>query len=77
MMVVATCSLWRLVEAVPGWCGTVPRSELCRESIVWHEGREARPGSASQDGGEQRGSVAGRGLPGDEGMLMVVQKSNK
>ena len=65
------------MEAVPGWCGTVPRSELCRESIVWHEGREARPGSASQDGGEQRGSVAGRGLPGDEGMLMVVQKSNK
>ena len=38
------------MEAVPGWCGTVPRSELCRESIVWHEGREARPGSASQDG---------------------------
>ena len=50
LLVVATCSLWRLVEAVPGWCGSVPRSELCRESIVWHEGREARPGSASQDG---------------------------
>ena len=26
---------------------------------------------------EQRGSVAGRGLPGDEGMLIMVQKSNK
>ena len=55
LLVVATCSLWRLVEAVPGWCGSVPRSELCRESIVWHEGREARPGSASQDGGGAAG----------------------
>ena len=34
---------------------SVPRSELCRESIVWHEGREARPGSASQDGGGAAG----------------------
>ena len=81
-MMAGTCSVRqcrRLVRRCLA-AATVPRSELCSESIVWHEGREAA-GSASQDGGEaavrgQHSSVAGRELAGDQGIL-VVQLSNK
>ena len=69
----ATCSAQRCRRLVRRClaAATVPRSELCSESIVWHEGSA---GSASQDGGEaavraaelscRAGAGRGRGHPG-------------
>ena len=61
----------------------MPRSELCRESIVGHEGREAAGSASGASGatvvpvkteGRRHSSVAGRELAGDEGMLASSNK---
>ena len=81
-MMAGTCSVRqcrRLVRRCLA-AATVPRSELCSESIVWHEGREAAQAvpvktEARRPYG-QHSSVAGRELAEDEGIL-VVPLSNK
>ena len=49
---------WLVVEAGGG----PARSELCSESIVWHEGRP--PGSAQSRRGEAAGLASGQRLSG-------------